>query len=67
MGRAGRIVAAIFGTLLLCVGVYALAFSEASPAWRYLGGLAFVLLGINAVYGAVTGKEPWIRKIGPLP
>jgi membrane-bound ClpP family serine protease len=67
MGRAGRIVAGLFGTLLLCVGVYALAFSMASPAWRYLGGLAFVLLGINAVYGAVTGKQPWIRKIGPLP
>jgi hypothetical protein len=67
MGRAGRIAAGIFGTLLLGVGVYALVFSEASPAWRYLGGLAFVLLGINAVHGAVTGKEPWIRKIGPLP
>jgi hypothetical protein len=67
MGRVGRIVTGMLGTLLLCVGVFALAFSDATPAWRYLGGLAFTLLGINAVYGAITGKEPWIRKIGPLP
>ena len=67
MGRAGRVAAGLLGALLLGIGVYALAFSEASPAWRYLGGLAFMLLGIDAVYGALTGKEPWIRKIGPLP
>jgi hypothetical protein len=67
MGPAGRIAAGMFGTLLLGVGLYALIFSEASPAWRYLGGLAFVALGIDAVYGAATGKEPWVRKIGPLP
>jgi hypothetical protein len=67
MGLVGRITAGTFGALLLWVGVYALAFSEASPAWRYLGGLAFVVLGINALYGALSGKEPWMWKIGPLP
>jgi hypothetical protein len=67
MGLVGRIAAGLFGALLLGVGVYALAFSEASPAWRYLGGSLIAVLGANAVYGALSGKEPWISKIGPLP
>jgi hypothetical protein len=67
MGLVGRIAAGMLGAMLLSVGVYALAFSEASPAWRYLGGLAFAVLGANALYGALSGKEPWIKKIGPLP
>jgi hypothetical protein len=67
MGRVARIATGAFGALLLLVGLYALAFSDAAPGWRYLGGLALVALGANAVYGALTGKAPWLLRIGPLP
>jgi hypothetical protein len=67
MGLLGRLATGLFGALLVLIGLYALGFSEAAPAWRYLGGLAFVALGVNALYGAFTGRAPWILKIGPLP
>ena len=57
----------VFGFFLLCVGIYAVLLGEVSPAWRYLGGGVLCALGANAVYGAITGKRPWISKIGPLP
>jgi hypothetical protein len=67
MGLVGRVATGAVGALLLVVGLYALAFSEAAPGWRYVGGVAFIALGANALYGAFTGKAPWILKIGPLP
>jgi hypothetical protein len=56
-----------FGVILSGVGLYALFLSEASPAWRYLGGGLICVVGINAVYSGLTGKRSWISKIGPLP
>jgi hypothetical protein len=67
MGRVGRIAAGMLGALLVYGGIDALAFSEAAPAWRYLGGTALVVLGIDSLYGALTGKTPWIFRIGPVP
>ena len=67
MRQGVRVFAGLFGALLLGVGVYALAFSPASPLWRYVGGTALVLLGIDALRGAFTGREPLIMRIGPLP
>ena len=67
MTSVERVFVGAFGILLLCVGVYAVLFAETSPAWRYLGGGAFCVLGVNAAYGAMTGRRPWISRIGPLP
>ncbi len=62
-----RLFVGAFGTLLLGVGLYAVFLGPASPAWRYLGGGIVCLIAINAIYGAITNKRPWIAKIGPLP
>ena len=62
-----RLFAGTFGVFLLGVGIYAAA-SAATPAvWRYLGGAVICALGANAVYGAITGRRPWISRIGPFP
>nr|CAS02842.1 putative integron gene cassette protein [uncultured bacterium] len=54
-------------SLLLGIGIYAVLLAQTSPAWRYIGGGVLLALGSNAVYGGLTGKRPWISKIGPLP
>lgn len=67
MKTGERVFVGAFGILLLSVGIYAVLFAETSAVWRYLGGGALCLLGVNAVYGAVTARRPWISRIGPLP
>ena len=62
-----RVFVGTFGLLLLGVGIYALMLSDASPTWRYLGAGVFGVLGLNAIYGCITGNRPWVSKIGPLP
>ncbi len=66
MGNGERVFLALFGALLLGVGIYALLDGEADAVWRYLGGLSFAALGANAIHGAVIGRRPWIARIGPL-
>jgi len=56
-----------FGILLLSVGIYALLLAETPPVWRYIGGAVLCVLGVNAVYGAITARRPWISRIGSLP
>ncbi|MBB3103534.1 uncharacterized membrane protein HdeD (DUF308 family) [Azomonas macrocytogenes] len=67
MGNGERSFAAIFGLLLLGTGLYALFSDQTGAAWRYIGGISLVVIGANAIYGALTRKRPWISKIGPLP
>ena len=62
-----RVFVGIFGVFLFSVGVYVAVLGAASPAWRYMGGAVLGALGINAVYGGLAGKRPWIFRIGPLP
>jgi hypothetical protein len=62
-----RVFAGMFGAFMLSVGIYAVFLGSAPPAWRYLGGAVLCALGTNAVYGGLTGKRPWISRIGPLP
>ncbi len=62
-----RVLVGAFGAVLSGIGVWALVAGVAPQAWRYLGGIAFCVVGINAIHGAVTGRRPWISRIGPLP
>ena len=64
-GERGFVV--VFGLFLLVVGIYALLRVETPAAWRYVGSGVLLTLGANAVYGGLTGKRPWISRIGPLP
>lgn len=67
MKRPERVLVAAFGAVLFAIGAWALVAGVAPPAWRYLGGLAFCAAGVDALHGAVTGRRPWITRIGPLP
>jgi len=67
MKTGERVFVGAFGILLLSVGIYAVLLAETSPVWRYLGGGALCVLGVNPDYGAITAKRPWISRIGPLP
>jgi hypothetical protein len=62
-----RLFAGAFGAVLLGIGLYAVFLGPASPGWRYLGGGAFCAVGLNALYCVLTGKRPWILRIGPSP
>ena len=67
MGPGERAFVALLGALLLGTGLYAVLAGVAPPVWRYPGGALLAALGGNAVWGAWTGKRPWIARIGPLP
>jgi cytochrome c biogenesis protein CcdA len=67
MKTGERAFVVVFGFFLLCAGIYGALLGETSAAWRYIGGGVLFALGTNAVYGGITGKPPWISKIGPLP
>jgi hypothetical protein len=67
MGTGEKVFVGIFGLFLIGLGLYVLLFGEVSALWRYVGGLAILAIGINAVYGAISDKRPWISRIGPLP
>ena len=67
MKTGERLFVGAFGILLLSFGIYAVLVAETSPAWRYLGGGVLCVLGVNAVYGEITARRPWISRIGPLP
>ena len=67
MKNGERAFVVVFGLFLLGIGIYAVLLAQTSPAWRYIGGGVLLALGSNAVYGGLTGKRPWISKIGPLP
>jgi hypothetical protein len=67
MGSGEKVFVGIFGLFLIGLGLYVLLFGEVSALWRYVGGLAILTIGINAVHGAISDKRPWISRIGPLP
>ena len=67
MKTGERLFVGVFGILLLSIGIYAVLLAETSPAWRYLGGGILCVLGVNAAYGAIADRRPWISRIGPLP
>lgn len=67
MGTVGRVVAGVLGATLLGCGLAAWAIATAEPLWRFGGGAVLVLLGLDALRGAATGREPLILRVGPLP
>lgn len=67
MRKAERIFSAVFGLLLLGIGLYALVLGETPAAWRFGGGGVLVALSGNMVYASCKGKPSWLSKIGPLP
>lgn len=67
MKSTERAFAALFGALLLGVGIYAVLYGATGTIWGYIGGAVFAVLGGNALYAAVTNRRPWIFRIGPLP
>ena len=60
-----RVLLVNFGIILSGVGLYALFLSDASAAWRYLGGGLLSAAGIYAVYRGLIGKRIFISKIVP--
>ena len=66
MQNGARIFSAVFGMLLLAVGLYVLAWSEAPAPWRYIGAAVLVAVGWNAVYAAYQNKPSWLSRLGPL-
>lgn len=67
MRTGGRVFSGLMGMLLLGSGVYAVFIPGTTSVWRYVGSALLVVLGGNALYGAITGREPWIARIGPVP
>lgn len=67
MSRGERIFSAVFGVLLLAVGIFALGQDHLSAVWRLSGGLLLVLLGGNSLFAAYRGKASWLSRLGPLP
>lgn len=58
---------AVFGSLLLGVGVFALGQDNPSPMWRFGGGLLLVLVGGNSLFAAYRSRPSWLSRLGPLP
>jgi len=67
MKTGERAFAVVFAIFLLCAGSYVALSGETSAAWRCIGGGVLFALGANAIYGGITGKRPWISRVGPLP
>ena len=65
--RTYRLVSGLFGTFLICVGLYALLFAGPLTALSIAVGLALVVLGGNMVVAAYSGRESWLSRLGPLP
>lgn len=66
-GRTYRLITAAFGLLLIGVGCYALFLADTAGVIRFAGGTAFVAVGGNMVWSAVTARESWLSRLGPLP
>lgn len=62
-----RLVSAVFGALLVGIGVFLLVTAYPLTAWELLGGSALMILGMNHVLTARSGTEPWLSTLGPLP
>jgi hypothetical protein len=67
MSNAERILSAVFGALLLIVGIFALFQDHLSSAWRLGGSFCLALLGSNSLWAAYRGKASWLSRLGPLP
>ena len=67
MKSGERIFCAVFGALLLGIGIYVAVFSTVETVGRYGGAILLIVLGGNSIYSARSGKRPWIFWIGPLP
>ena len=66
MKKGERVFGAVFGLLLLGIGVYVLL-AGTPGGWRILGGVGLVLLGGNALYASCAARPSWLSRIGPLP
>ena len=67
MSHSERIFSAVFGALLLGVGMFALFQDHLSFAWRLGSSFLLALLGSNSLLAAYRGKASWLSFLGPLP
>ena len=67
MGKAIRIFEAVFGLLLLGIGMFVLGLDHLSRLWQLGGACLFMLLGGNLVWAACRGRKSWLSRVGPLP
>ncbi len=67
VSNAERIFSAVFGALLLGIGIFSLFQDHLSFAWRLGGGFLLALLGFNSLWAAYRGKASWLSRLGPLP
>jgi hypothetical protein len=67
MGNAERIFSAVFGALLLGLGIFGLFQDHLSFGWRLGGSFLLALLGSNSICAAYRGKASWLSRLGPLP
>ncbi len=67
MSTGERAFSAVFGALLLRVGLYALVLGPASLPWRIGGELGLAVLGGTRLYAAYHSRPSRLSRIGPLP
>lgn len=65
--RAYRIGSGVFGAFLFAVGVTVIYFAYLDGGYGWIVGPAVAVLGLNFVWSAILGTEPWFSRIGPLP
>lgn len=67
MSKGERVFSAVFGILLLGVGIFAFGQDHLSATWRFGGGFLLVILGGNSLFAAYRNKTSWLSRSGPLP
>ena len=67
MSRGERIFSAVFGILLIGVGILALGQDHQPAVWRFGGALLLALLGGNSLFAAYRSRPSWLSRLGPLP
>lgn len=65
-GRIYRVLSALFGLFLTCLGFYVVFFGVVDPLIRIGAGLIITLLGAETVWSAIQSKQSWLAKLGPI-
>lgn len=62
-----RIVGLLLGVLLIVIGVIALSYYPEDGWLQLLGGLGFLLFGLESLHASWRGRSPLLVRMGPFP
>ncbi len=65
--RGYRLASGGLGAVLAGAGLYVLLGIRPLEATHLLASAALVAVGLNLAVSALTGRESWLSRIGPLP